>query len=157
MLKPPKIDLDFDNLPRDPQERHEILLDVFGEYLFWVRGQTLSRARGLAESLEARKQLGTIYRKVYEEAAKLNPQDREVAYGLAEACLDCFSCLFLTMISGTGFEDHIGPNHVFRYRLDMEICDAETGDIVLEETINRNGKKFFPDYWGRWLNRYGVK
>jgi hypothetical protein len=60
------------------------------------------------------------------------------------------------MLSGQGFDDSIGANHVFRYRLEMEICDIKTGQVVYEEVLNRGGKKFFPEYWGRWLNRYNA-
>jgi hypothetical protein len=43
--------------------------------------------------------------------------------------------------------------HAFRFRVEMEIVDVQTGEIVETETINR-GEKFFGKYWGRWLNRY---
>jgi len=104
---------------------------------------------------EQRNQLGKLFREVFEQAAELDADDREVALRLAQSAVGNFASLLLTMISGQGFDDHIGPDHVFRYRLDMEVCDADTGDVVLEETINRGGDRFFPDYWGRWLNRYG--
>jgi hypothetical protein len=145
----------FENLPATPKERHEVLVDLFGQYLFWVRNQTVERMTALVESVEDREKLGRIHRAAYEETAKLSPEDRQRAYRLVESMLGVFAKKILTMISGQGFDDPIGPRHVFRYRLDMEVCDSETGDVVFEETINRNGEKFFPEYWGRWLNRYG--
>ncbi len=157
MTQPPKLSVSFDELPSDPKQRHEVLVDAFGEYLFWVRHETLSRTRQLVESTEARQELGRLFRDVYEQASRLSPEDREATYRLVEAAIGFFTRLFLTMISGTGFDDPIGPNHVLRFRLDMEICDAETGEVVWEETINRDGQKFFPEYWGRWLNRHRDK
>jgi hypothetical protein len=156
MIQPPKLSVSFEELPSDPLQRHEALVDAFGQYLFWVRNETLSRARRLVESREAREELGRLFRDAYEEASRLTAEDRETAYRLVEASVGYFARLFFTMISGTGFDDPIGPNHVLRFRLDMEICDAETGEIVSEETVNRNGEKFFPEYWGRWLNCYGT-
>ncbi len=156
MIRPPRLSVSFEELPSDPRQRHEALVDAFGQYLFWVRHETLSRTRHLVESREAREELGRLFRDVYERASRLSAEDREAAYRLVEASVGFFARLFLTVISGVGFDDPIGPNHVLRFRLDMEICDAETGEIVSEETINRNGEKFFPEYWGRWLNRYGT-
>jgi hypothetical protein len=154
-MRPPQFQLSFEELPEDPKERHEVLVDLFGQYLLSVRAQTLSRVRQLVESEEERNKLGKVFREVYEQAAMLDSHSREIGFRLANSAIANFAVLILTMISGQGFDDLLGPLHVFRYRLDMEICDGNTGDVVLEETINRGGKKFFPDYWGRWLNRYG--
>ncbi|HVC97214.1 MAG TPA: hypothetical protein VND64_26275 [Pirellulales bacterium] len=157
MIRPPKLSISYDTLPSNPKERHEVLVDAFGEYLFWVRRQTLSRIRALSESAEAREELGRLFRPVYEEASRLGAEDREKAYQLADAAVGFFARLLLTMISGNGFDDAIGSHHVFRFRLDMEICDAETGEVVSSETINRHGERFFAEYWGRWLNRFGTE
>ena len=148
MVHTPKRTLSFDELPSDPKERHEALVDAFGQYLLWVRQETLSRTRQLVESNEAREELGRLFRDAYEQASRLSAADRDVAYRLVEAAVSFFGRLLLTMISGVGFDNPIGPGHAVRFRLDMEICDVETGQVVLEETINRNGEKFFPEYWG---------
>ena len=154
-MRPPKFEVSFEDLPSDPEKRHEVLVDLFGEYMFWVREQAATRMRSLIESDEERSELGTLFWGVFEDAARLSDEERIVTIRLAESAISTFAGLFLTMIAGQGFDDSLGPRHVFRYRLDMEICDAETGQVVYEETINRGGKKFFPEYWGRWLNRYG--
>lgn len=155
MNRPPNVRVSFENLPDDAKQRHEALVNVFGEYLFWVRNQAIQQIRMLVESPEEREKLGRLFRHTYEDASKLSPEDRKRAYALAESALTHFAKMFLTMISGQGFDDAIGSNHVFRYRLEMEICDSETGAVVFEETINRGGEKFFPEYWGRWLNQFG--
>jgi hypothetical protein len=36
-LRPPIIDLPGDLLQRDPAEIHEVLVDAFGRYVFWMR------------------------------------------------------------------------------------------------------------------------
>lgn len=153
-MRPPTFDFAFEDLPSDLKARHEVLVDLFGDYLFWVQRQALSRIHELIESETKRSELGSMFRGVYDQAAALKAEDREILMRLLKSGIASFAGLFLTMISGQGFDDTLGPNYVFRYRLDMEICDAETGEVVLEETINRGGRKFFPEYWGRWLNRY---
>ncbi|MFO0949528.1 MAG: hypothetical protein U1D30_27040 [Planctomycetota bacterium] len=153
-MRHPKFSVSFEELPSDPKERHEALVDLFGEYVLWVREQAISRIRRLVESEEERNKLGTLFRDVFEDAANLPVKDRIIALRLVESAIGNFAGLFLTMMSGQGFDDSLGPNHVFRYRLDMEVCDVEKGEVVYEETINRGGKKFFPEYWGRWLNKY---
>lgn len=142
-MKSPLFDISFEKLPTDPGERHEVLVDLFGQYLFWVHGQTISRTRRLVESEQERSELGNLYRSVFDEIANLSEKERDAAVRLAEAAIGSFAGSLLTMISGQGFEDSIGSNHVFRYRLDMEVCDAESGEVVFEETINRGGKSSF--------------
>jgi hypothetical protein len=156
-MRPPRFDVSFEELPNDPKERHEVLVDLFGQCLFWVRAQTLSVIRQLVDSEEERNKLGRVFREVFEKAAQLDEEGKDAALRLADSAVGNFAGLFLTMISGQGFDDVMGPNHIFRFRLDMEICDAEKGETIFEETLNRNGEKFFPEYWGRWLNRYGSR
>lgn len=157
MFSPPDFSFIVKDMPTDPEERHEILVDVFGAYLMWARKCTLDVMHQRVESEEERQRLGRLSRTCYEEAAKLSLEDRERAYQLAEATLANFARIVLTMISGQGFDDKLGPDRVFRYKLVMEICSATSGDVVSEEVINRKGKKFFPEYWGRWLNRFKPK
>lgn len=154
MTRPPRFEIDGDTLPVDPKERHEALVNVFGQYLFWARHQTMQAIRSRGDSSEERSALGQQCRTDFDEIAQLRPEDRERAYAIAQRAMDIFARMMLTMISGQGFDDSLGQHHVFRYRLTMEICDSRTGDVVLEEVINRNGEKFFPEYWGRWLNRF---
>ena len=62
---------------------------------------------------------------------------------------------FLWCMGDQGTDARFGRHHAYRFRIDMEIVDAETGEIRDQEIINRGGR-FFGSYWGRWLNRYGV-
>ncbi|MBI1321660.1 hypothetical protein GC170_00515 [bacterium] len=152
--RPPQFDIDFETLPPDPAERHEELVDVFGRYLFWLRNWSVSATQELAESEEARAKLGTIWRKKYDELAALTPEQRGIAFEIAEASVDRFIQLFLTMMADMGTDQRLGRDHAIRFNLEMEICDVENGEVVDQETINRGGKKFFANYWGRWLNQF---
>jgi hypothetical protein len=58
------------------------------------------------------------------------------------------------MLGGTGVDQRLGDEHAIRFKLDLEICRVDTHDVVEVETLNRGGKKFFGDYWGRWINRF---
>jgi hypothetical protein len=155
--RPPQIDIDFANLPSDPRERHEVLVDLFGRYMFWLRNWTVSATRELAESEEAREKLGTIRRKKYDELAALTPEQQDVACKISVATVDRFIQLFLTMLAGTGVDQRLGNDYAIRFKLDMEICDVENVEVIDRETINRGGKKLFSDYWGRWLNQFASK
>jgi hypothetical protein len=155
-MRHPHFNVSFEELPTDPQARHEVLVDLFGQYLFWVRGEVLSRISMLVESEEERGKLGTLFQGVFANVAGLSKTDQETSIQLAQSAIGNFASAFLTMISGQGFDDPIGDNYFFRFKLDIEICNVDTGKTVAVETINRDGEKYFPEYWGRWLNRYGV-
>ena len=151
--RPPAFDISFGDLPSDPKERHEILVDLFGRYLMWLRQWTVNATREMSESEDAREKLGTIRRHKYEALSELTPEQRETVYSISEATVDRFIQLFLTMLAGTGTDQRLGSDHAIRFKLDMEICDVEDAEVLEVETINRGGKKFFADYWGRWLKQ----
>lgn len=154
MTKPPVIDISLHQLPADGKERHEALVELFGQYIFWMRNLVLSDSRKLVESLEAREQLAAFFREPFDRMAELEPHKREAAYQFAQECLDSFTREFLRLLSNTGFDLPLTDQNVIRFRLAMELCSGATGDILDEEIINRGGRHF-PSYWGRWLNRYG--
>ncbi len=96
--RPPNLKIDFADLPSDAEERHELLVDLFGRYIFWLRKWTVSATRELAESDEARDKLGTIRRKKYDELAALTPEQQRIACAICEATVDRFIQLFMTML-----------------------------------------------------------
>jgi hypothetical protein len=61
------------------------------------------------------------------------------------------------MLSGTGTDQRLGGEHAIRFELNIEILRADDGVVIDRETINRDGEKFFADYWGRWLNQFGAR
>jgi hypothetical protein len=151
MPAPAKIELRTSELPDDPQARHQLLVDVFGQYLFWVRSTSQADKRHLVESEEARSELGRLYRGPFEGVAAMSPKDREGAYDFAQACADGCLIGLLRLLAHQGFDLQLN-DAVLRFKLTLEICDEETGEVIDEEIINRGGRHFV-DYWGRWLNR----
>lgn len=152
---PLRFDRDPSELPTDPSQRHQELVDFFGQFLFWLRNWSLKASRQLVESDESRSKLGTLRRRPYEGVAAMSPDQREAALLLAQETVDGFMERFLWCMGDQGTDARFGRHHAYRFRIDMEIVDAETGEIRDQEIINRGGR-FFGSYWGRWLNRYGV-
>lgn len=151
--RPLTIDLKFSDLPAASRERHEALVDIFGQYLVWLRSWVMEASSELVESQEARTRLGAIRSRRYDPVASLDSDQRRAACKFAEATLDHFIQLFLTMLSGTGVDQRLGNDHAIRFVLAMEILNVQNEAVVEQEVINRGGEKFFADYWGRWLNR----
>ncbi len=151
---PPGAGYNLATIPTDPKERHEELVELFGQYVMWLRNWTLSSTRSLVDSADLREKMGTILRRPYEEAAKLSEEDRKRAIELADSTVDGFIELLLRVLAHVGGDFSLGPKHSVRYKLVMEILDKDAWEVVLEEIINRNGQRHFGDYWGRWLNRH---
>lgn len=155
MFFPPQVPLEYSQLPHDSKSRHEALVDAFGFLFVSLRNQSLQRVHDLVRSKEMREQLGALFREPYDEVAQLSPQQQQIAIGLARNSIDLFARIVLTMLAGKGLDQTLGASHAICFRLEMEIKDLATGEVVDEETINRDGKRHFPEYWGRWLNRFG--
>jgi hypothetical protein len=152
--QPPQIAVEYDQLPQDAKARHEMLVDVLGQYVLWLRNWSIDSSRKVIATADANERLGTVRWKRYEGVAAMPPEQQQAALQLAEATVDRFVQLFLTLLSGTGVDQRIGNDHAVRFKLDLEIVDVETENIVETATVNRGGQKFFADYWGRWLNRF---
>jgi len=60
------------------------------------------------------------------------------------------------MLAEASIDQRLGKDHAFQFKLDIEISNFDNGDVVEKATINRGGKKFFADYWGRWLNQFAT-
>jgi hypothetical protein len=155
-MTPLSFDKDISQLPSDGKQRHEALVDLFGQFLFWLRNSSLRASRTFIESAEAREKLGTIRSRYYEGVAQLPPEQREAAMLLVEETLNGFAERLVYILGDEGTDARIGSRHAYRFRVEMEIVDIETGDVVEEETINRGGK-FFGSYWGRWLNHFSSR
>ncbi len=149
----PYIDVKFDQLPHDARQRHEVLVDVLGQYIIWLRNSSVDSSRHMISSPGAKGKLGEIRWKGYEGVANMPAEHQKAACELAEATVDRFIQLVLTMLSGTGVDQRLGSSHAVRLKLDMEILDVKSEEIVASDTLNRGGEKFFADYWGRWINR----
>jgi hypothetical protein len=86
----------------------------------------------------------------------LPPEQREAAMLLVEETLNGFAERLVWLLGDEGTDARLGSRHAYRFRVEMEIVDVETGEVIEEETINRGGK-FFGSYWGRWLNRFSSR
>jgi hypothetical protein len=152
-MRPLPLEYDLSQLPTDKNLRHEQFVDFFGQFLFWLRNGSLNASRKLIESPEARERLGTIRRRYYEDVAQMPVGQRDAAMQLVEETLNACLERMTSMLGDEGTDARIGVRHAYRFRLEMEIVDVETGEIVDSETINRGGS-YFGRYWGKWLNRY---
>ena len=156
MTMPLSFNREPSELPIDKKERHEELVDLFGEFLFWLRNTSLATSRKLAESQAAREKLGSIRRICYDDVADLPEETREAALLFAEESLDGFLERLLWCLGDEGTDSRFGREHAYRFRVELEVVDVKTEEVVEVETINRGGK-FFGKYWGRWLNQFSAK
>jgi hypothetical protein len=155
--EPPGRELDLAGLPTDSRERHEVLLDLFGQYLMWIRNRTLKGTKKAAESEQFRNDLGTIRRKPYDGVGSMTAEMREAAFQFAEATVNEFISELLAVLAHQGVDFPLGHQHAVRLRLEMEIVAMETREVIHEEVINRGCERHFTNYWGRWLNRHRDK
>jgi len=153
--RPPDIEVDYDALPANAAERHEAFVDILGQYVLWLRNWSVASSREIVESPSETQRLGKTRRERYEGVAAMSSVERESACRFAEATVDRFIQMFLALLAGTGVSLRLGRSHAIRFKLEMEIVEVETEDVVDVEAVNRGGRKSFMDYWGRWLNRYG--
>jgi hypothetical protein len=154
-MKPSDIKDDLDSFPIEPEARHEAFVDVFAKYLFWIRHSVLTSGRTLVESPELRMRLATVLRASFEGLAHFGPKEQLAAYEYAESRLDRFAIELLGLLGNGGFDLKLGQDHAIQFRLDAEIYNIDTGDVAARETICRGGKRFFSEYWGDWLYRFG--
>jgi hypothetical protein len=141
-------------LPSDQHERHQALVDFFGQFIFWLRNKSLRASQELVESVEARARLGIIRRDYYEGVANLSAEQRNAAMLLAEETLDGFIERLLWSLGDEGTDARFGIRDAYHFLVEMEIVEIESGSIIHQEPINRGGK-FFGKNWGKWRNRYG--
>jgi hypothetical protein len=152
-MKIPQLPFDEASLSGTSGELHELLVESFGLYINWCKKEALKRTKELVESEAAREAIGRVFRKPYEEAAeKLNAEQRKIAENLQNQAIVSFTQFLLIILTGIGFDKHLGEKYVARLRLVMEVCDKRTGECVREEVINRNGRKAFMDYLKEWVN-----
>jgi len=143
------------DLPSQPEERREFLLDVFGQHLFSLRNQLTNRMRHYVEHEGARREMGSVPSGPYTAVASLDPAAREAALGLAREAVDRYMQLVLGLLQSSGQSLRLGQEHAIRYRLYAEVIAVEDYDTVLAESlINRGSEKAMECYFGRRLSRH---
>jgi hypothetical protein len=155
VVRPPTLTSTYKDMPTESANRMEAAIDVFGRHLFSLRNRLVDRLRRTIESDEVRKGIGKLHRKEYDAVAALAPAEREAALALARKTIDLYIQYVLTLFTGTGDSNRYGDDHAVNYRLVLEVKEVATDEVVEQFDINRNCKKVFYDYYGRWLNRFG--
>lgn len=143
----------IEELPADAKERHEAFVDLFGQFIFWLRNWSLEASRRLVHSEDARERIGNIRRRYYEGVAQMADEQREAALLLAEETLNGFLERLTWVLGDEGVDTKLGDRHAYRFRVEIEIVDADSAAVIETDSINRGGR-FFGKYWGRWLNRH---
>jgi hypothetical protein len=154
MSYPPVIESSPEQLPSDPEMLHEYLVDIFGRYLFWAMRDALRKTKTLVENPDERRKVGHLMQKAYSDASSnLNPEQQRIALDLANKTMESFAKNILAILTSQGITLRMAENHAIQFSLSLEIRDTEDLKLLLSEEINRNGKKAFMSYWGRWLNQ----
>jgi hypothetical protein len=151
-LRPPDAGVEFKSLPEDPVERHEALIAVLGRYVMWLRNVSIAATERHLRSEVERQSVPVVLRQKYDNAAGFSDEDKETCLAIAEASTDRFIRLFLTLLSSTGSDNPLDEFHAIRLKLSLEIVDNVSLALVHEEVVNRGGRKYFADYWGKWIN-----
>lgn len=151
----PPSSTDLSALPREPTARHEALLEILGQHLIWLRNCSIQAAEKVIETPSAAEGMGRVHWERFAGVASMTPEQRKASLSFAEATTDRFIQLLLTSLGGTGVEHKLGKSHAFNIKLDLEILDVSSRCVIETHTLSRGGEKFFADYWGHWLFRYG--
>ncbi len=154
MNGPPAIPTALDELPKDPCERHEFLVEVFGRYLKWAFDGAISESKTLVENADARRPLGRIRAGTYAQIAEtFSEEQRNLAYEFSQQTLEAFAKALMGVLTAQGISHRLGNKHVIQFRLILDICETENLQPILEETLNRGGTKAFYEYLNRWLHQ----
>ena len=153
-VRPPTVKTSYSDLPSEPKARKEAAVDLFGQHLFSLRNQLFERIRRIVETPEIRERMANLQRQEYDDVASLSPDAREKALALSRTAIDGYLKQILSLLTGIGDSLAFGPYQAIIYRLVLQIKDVESDHIIEEFDINRDSKRVFYDYYGRWLNRY---
>ena len=143
----------YGELPTATQDRHAVFVDNFGRWLFSIRNQSLAATRRLVDDETARRALGAVRCKPYGDIAAVAPEQRDAAVALSQAALDGFIERLLWALGDEGVDCRFDEQYAYRFRVQTEIVNASTMEVVEDAAVNRGGP-FFGKNWGRWLNRF---
>lgn len=148
----PTIPFDEELLSGGRDDFHEALVSAFGRYVMWCRDQALSGTRTLVESESARKKIGRAFSKPYEEAAQTFSEEQiRISEDLQNEAICGFVGHLVAILTGIGIDKPIGNKHFARFRLVMELVEKETDLCIVEEVINRDGRRVFAEYLKNWM------
>lgn len=154
MRTAPQTTLTPSQVPDEPGEAKEAMLEIFGQHLFWLRNQRLRILRRLLADESSRAKLGTVFRRPFDAMASHGEEAANAAVDFAEQAIDGYMKDLLAMLTNIGDDMRFGPGHSLRYRLVLEVVDPATDTVVREEVINRDTEDWLPGYYGGWLVEY---
>lgn len=153
MLDFPNVRPRYDELPVDPEERREALLDILGQHICWTRDLALARLRSRVGSHSAQEEPDVGSRAIFERIANQPEETQQLIFESATLAIHVFVKFLLGMLANIGTDLKQDDTHVIWYRLVAEIYDIPSGEIIEEMTLNRNQLDFLPDYLPKWLER----
>jgi hypothetical protein len=151
--------LSFDALPKNVEDRHEAVLNYFGDQLC----QSFEMAcRATMSKMNKPATVRPVDRAPYEVASRLSPEQKQAVMEISKDCTNMLINFLLPLLGSAGYQNRLGDKHYVRYRLDAEICktpsdedDSEESDDPIEvQTINRTGIRYFGEMWPVWKNKY---
>lgn len=149
------LDVDVPLVIQNAKERGA-LTDAFGKLVMHMRKRVVDSARRKVDSEEERTEMGAVFRRIYDAVAAMDPDARERALKLSERCADNMAKEFLMLLANRGHDLRISDNHAIRFRMNIEVVDVVTGDVVLSHPAD-DSPGYLPQLWGRWINRFTVK
>jgi hypothetical protein len=113
----------FKDLPESPEERHEKMLHFLGQDLMAHKENAMTLAFRHLEGAKPGSGLLPYDAKFFEAAAaKLDPEQREIAKKLCSRVLTNFMESFMTMICCHGRNNLLGSEHGLQYHLTVDVC-----------------------------------
>ena len=118
--------IQLQDLPEDPDERLERLLDFVGQDIIGIRNEAFEQIFKELDR-ESWNNLLPFDAKFFRKASDaLDDEQREIARKLAERVLTYFMTRFMTMISCHGQNNPLGPEHGMQYRFGLELQQYPT-------------------------------
>ena len=152
---------EFDDLPEDPSERHEMIMNFVGQEIVGFRNEALERIFGELDRNDW-EHLLPYDAKFFEDASEaLDADQRDVARKLTERAFTHFMYRFLTMLSCDGRNHPLGTKHGLHYNWNAQVryypkSEREAdrhGDVIEEHDLNE-GELELSKYWNRWMRLF---
>ena len=150
----------YSDLPEEESLQREMLIELFGHYLFDSREKSMDAVMKYLKSQESRDSLGSVKAKPFEVLleTKDSTEKLEAVQGIVGKAIEIFAKALLAFMGNTGNAYKLDERHSVRLKMNLEVVDSSTGKVVIDQNINTDGTKAFMSYWGRWLsNWYNTK
>ena len=129
----------FEELPKDSKERHEKIMHFVGQDIMDRKQNAMTSVFRHLDGTNPGTGLLPYDAKFFEEAAaKLDPEQREIAKKLCSRVLTDFMESFMTMISCHGHNNRLGSEHGLQYHLTVDVCHypkPRDGGVLTEREL----------------------